>query len=141
MTATNAVLPGMKNEEKSAALVAVAETVEWKHAVEPVGLKRKGQRVVIFPPILDNLEEVLATGDSSCDPKPSHDVAYLRIFTTCQSFENPPIFYSSESPSLAGTEIADKDPLWMNTAKEISIGDRRQVLEDGNDVCDSQSDS
>jgi hypothetical protein len=49
MTATNVILPGMTNEEKSATLVAVAEAVEWKHGFEPVGLKRQGQRVVIYP--------------------------------------------------------------------------------------------
>jgi hypothetical protein len=29
----------------------------------------------------------------------------------------------------------------MHTAKEVSIGGRRQVRDDGNDVCDSESDS
>jgi hypothetical protein len=29
----------------------------------------------------------------------------------------------------------------MHTAEEVSIGGRMQVLEDGNDVCDSESDS
>jgi hypothetical protein len=43
MTATNVILPGMKNEANSAVLVAVAEAVEWRHAFEPVGTKRHGQ--------------------------------------------------------------------------------------------------
>jgi hypothetical protein len=58
MTATNVILPGMKNDEDSAALVAVAEAVEWKHPMEPVGEKRKGQRAVISPPTFNNLEAV-----------------------------------------------------------------------------------
>jgi hypothetical protein len=61
MTATNVILPGMKNEADSAAIVAVAEAVEWKHAMEPVGEKRKGQCVVIYPRTLDKLEAVLAS--------------------------------------------------------------------------------
>jgi hypothetical protein len=86
MTAINLAPQEMKNEEKSAALIAVAEAVEWKHAFEPVGLKRQGQRVVIYPPFLKKPEEVLVSGDSSCDPEPSHDIAYQRILTACHSF-------------------------------------------------------
>jgi hypothetical protein len=141
MTATNVILPGMANEEKSATIVAVAEAIEWKHAFEPAGLKRQGQRVVIYPPFLDKLDQALATGDSSCDPKPSHGIAYQRIFAACQSFESPLRLYSSDSPDLVASDVVDKVPLWMNTAKEISIGGRRQDLEDEADVCNSESDS
>jgi hypothetical protein len=90
---------------------------------------------------LYKLEEVLATGDTSWDPEPSHAVVYQRIFAACASFEKTSIFYSSESPQIGATEIGSKVPEWMHTVKEISIGGRRQVLEDGNDVCDSESDS
>jgi hypothetical protein len=80
MTAINLVPPEMKNEEKSATLIAVAEAVERKHAFEPVGPKRLGQRVVIYPPFLDNLEQVLNSGDPSCYSEPSHSMAYQRIY-------------------------------------------------------------
>jgi hypothetical protein len=141
MTATNVLLPDMKNEASSAALVAIAEAVEWKHAFEPIGEKRKGQRVVIYPPTLDKLEEVLPSGDISLDPEPRPDVAYNKIFEAYMPSESPPRFYRSDSPELGALGIAEKVPLSMHTAKQISIRGRRQVLEDGADVCDSESDS
>jgi hypothetical protein len=101
----------------------------------------KGQRVATYPPTLDKREEVLATGDTSLDPEPSHEVAYQRIFEAYMSFESPPKFYRSDSTDLAASEIGEKVPLWMHTAKQISVGGRRQVLEDGADVCNSESDS
>jgi hypothetical protein len=141
MTAINLVPPEMKSEEKSAALIAVAEAVEWRHAFEPVGLKRQGQRIVIYPPFLDKLEQVLESGDSNCDPEATHDIAYQSILNACHSFETLLKFYSSDSPELPTSDIADKVPLWMNMANEISIGGRGQVLEDGADLCNSESDS
>jgi hypothetical protein len=75
------------------------------------------------------------------DPEPSHDIAYQRTCAACASFENLPGFFSSDSQEFEGLNIANKVPEWMHTAKEISIGGRRQVLEDGHDVCDSESDS
>jgi hypothetical protein len=39
----------MKNELKSATLIAVAEAVEWEHTFEPVGLKRLGRGLSSIP--------------------------------------------------------------------------------------------
>jgi hypothetical protein len=125
----------------SAALVAVVEAVEWKHALETAKDNRKGQRVVIYPPMLDKLAEVLISGDTSRDPEPSHACPYQRIFAACASFENVSGFFPSDSQEFEGLDIQDKVPRWMHMAMEISIGGRRQVLEDSNDVCDSESDS
>jgi hypothetical protein len=141
MSATNIIPLGMKNDAASAALVAVVEAVEWKHALDIAKTHRKGQRVVIYPPSLDKLPEVLVSGDTSRDPEPSHESAYLRVFAACASFETVPGFFSSDSQEFGGLDIHDKVPQWTHTAKEISVGGRRQVLEDGNDVCDSESDS
>jgi hypothetical protein len=49
------------------------------------------------------------------------------------TIESPPRFYRSDSPELGALGIGEKVPLWMHTAK--------QVLEDGADVCNSESDS
>jgi hypothetical protein len=38
-------------------------------------------------------------------------------------------------------DMIPKVPAWMNSAEHISIGSRAQALEDGNDVCNSESDS
>jgi hypothetical protein len=141
ITATNLIFLGMPNDANSTALVAIAEAVEWKHAFEPSSEKRQRQCVVIYPPTSDKLEEVLATGDSNRDPEAGHDMACQRIFEACASFEQLPRFYSSSSPELLASEVGSKVAEWMHTAKQVSVGGRKQVLEDGNDVCDSESDS
>jgi hypothetical protein len=70
-----------------------------------------------------------------------HDIAYQRILNACASYENLPAFFPSNSAEFAGLDIAAKVPVWMHTAEEVSIGGRQQVLENGRDVCDSESDS
>jgi hypothetical protein len=90
------------------------------------------ERVVICPPSWEKLEAVLSTGDISPDLENGHGIAYQRILDACASFENPPRFFSSHSKDFGGLEILEKVPEWMHIAKEVSIGGRRQVLEDGN---------
>jgi hypothetical protein len=48
---------------------------------------------------------------------------------------------SSDSQDFGGLDIADKVQVWMHTAAQVSIGGRKQVLENGADACDSESDS
>jgi hypothetical protein len=67
--------------------------------------------------------------------------AYQRILSACESFENPPRFFSSESSDFGGLEIPGEVSGWMNTAAQVSIGGRRQVMEDGNEVCNSETPS
>jgi hypothetical protein len=97
----------MSNDATSATLAAVAEAVEWNHALELEGLKRPGQRVVICPPTLEKLETVLVTGNTGFDMEDGHDIAYQRVLSACASFENPPRFFSSESRDFGGLEIAE----------------------------------
>jgi hypothetical protein len=96
---------------------------------------------VIYPPSLEKLEMVLVTGNVGFDREDGHEIAYQRILSACATHENPPKLFSSECQDFGGLEITDKIPGWMNIAGEISIGGRRQVLEDGRDVCNSESDS
>jgi hypothetical protein len=139
MTATNIQFDRMKNDATSVALAAVEEAVEWKHVLELYDVKRPGQRIVIYPPLLEKLETVLVTGNIGLDMEDGHDIAYQRILSACDSFENPPRFFSSNCGDFGGLDIADKVP--MRTAAQVSIGGRRQVLENGNDICNSKSDS
>jgi hypothetical protein len=62
MTASNKILDGMANTRESAILTAAAEAVVWRHAYELDG-PRKGQRVIIYPKDLPQLEAVLSTED------------------------------------------------------------------------------
>jgi hypothetical protein len=51
------------------------------------------------------------------------------------------MFFPANSQDFGGLDLADKVPGWMHTAAQVSIGGRKQVLEDRRDVCDSESDS
>jgi hypothetical protein len=57
------------------------------------------------------------------------------------SFESRPRFYRSDSSELGALGIGEKVSSWMYSAKQVSICGRRQVLEDGADVCNSKIDS
>jgi hypothetical protein len=141
MTATNLPFEGMSNDAESATLAGVALAVEWADVLKDGLPKRTTQRVVIYQPSLTKLETVLVTGNVGLNMEDGHDIAYERIFAAAQKFERLPVFFSSDSEDFGGLEIRDKVPLWMHTAAQISTGGRRQVLEDGPDVCNSESDS
>jgi hypothetical protein len=141
ISATNVQFEGTENDAISVTLAAVAEAVEWKHALELDVVKRPGQRVVIYPPTLEKLGTVRESRDSSLDCEDGHDISYQRFLSACDSFENPPRFFSSNCGDFGGLDIAAQVPKWMYTAAQISIGGRNQVLENGNDVCNSESDS
>jgi hypothetical protein len=51
------------------------------------------------------------------------------------------MFFRSDRLDSLEPEMAEKVPGWTHSAEQISIGGRIQVLEDGNDVCNSESDS
>jgi hypothetical protein len=141
MTATNIQFDGMSNDATSVSLAAVAEVVEWSHILETCLPKRTTQRVVIYPPSLSKLKTVLVTGNIGLDMEDGHDIAYQRILSACSLHASPPAFFSADSRDFGGLDIGDKVQAWMYTAAQVLIGDRRQVLEDGPDTCNSESDS
>jgi hypothetical protein len=69
-----------------------------------------------------------------------HDIAYAKISDACSKFQTPPAFYSADSQDFGGTDPSTV-PFWMHTAAQIATGGRKQVLENGADVCNSESDS
>jgi hypothetical protein len=138
MTAYNTVLDGMANSRESAILTAAAEAVTWRYALEPEEGQRKGQRVVIYPKDLPQLEQVLSTGDPTTDSVDGHPIAYTAILQAAQAFEKPPIFVKEDSEQVTGNpEMAEKVPEWMNLASQVATGSCRRVLEDGPDKINS----
>jgi hypothetical protein len=135
MTATNIPFPGMTNDSNSACLAGVAEAVEWAHAMEKCLPKRTTQRIVLYPPTLPDFSRVLS-GDTS-NLSEGHEIAYQRISDVFSLYEVPPAFYPADSQSFGDLPIADRVPSWMNIAAQVSVGGRKQVLEDGADVCNS----
>jgi hypothetical protein len=141
MTATNIQFDGMPNDGVSVCLAGVTGAVEWDHVLETALPKHTTQRVVIYPPSLSKLETVLISGHIESDTENGHDIAYQRILSSCSLYANPPVFFPADSQDFGGIDIADKVQVWMHTSAQVSTGGRKQVLENGPDVCDSESDS
>jgi hypothetical protein len=140
MTASNRVLEGMANGREEAILSATVEAITWKHSLEPDDGPRKGQRVIIYPKEMTQLEQVLSTGDPNIDSVNGHPIAYANILQAAQNYEHPPIFLKEDSEQVINSENADKVPLWMNTAAQMATGNRKMVLEDGPDKMNSDDD-
>jgi hypothetical protein len=110
MTAYDRVLDGMANSRESAILSATAESVTWEHALEQEG-PRKGQRVVIYPNDLPQLDAVLSTGDPNIDSEDGHPIAYVAILQGALAYERPPLFLREDSEQIiSDPSMAEKVP-------------------------------
>jgi hypothetical protein len=110
MTASSLVLEGMANTKEGAVLTAAVEAVTWKHSLKPDDGPRKGQRVVIYPKEMTQLEQVLSTGDPNTDSADGHPIAHAHILQVVQTYEHPPIFLKEDSEQVTSSENADKVP-------------------------------
>jgi hypothetical protein len=134
MTASSTVPEGMADTTDSALLAAVAEAVSWKHALQE-DERRKGQRVIIYPKDLAQLEEFLGTCDPNVDPEDGHPVAYEVILRESAKYEATPQFWREDStPIVSDPVLAEVVPEWMAKARQVATGNRKRVLEDGRDV-------
>jgi hypothetical protein len=134
MTAYNLHFQGMANSRESAILTAVGEAVTWKHALEVDG-PRKGQRVVIYPKELSQLEQVLSTGEPNVGSEDGHPIAYATILQAAQSYERTPLFLREDHDQITSDPVWSTEvPKWLNIASRVATGSRRHVLENGPDV-------
>jgi hypothetical protein len=141
MTAMNRVAEGLANDKEGAILSAVDEAVTWMSALDLDEGPRKGQRVVIYPKEMTQLEQVLSTGDPNIDDVNGHPIAYVSILLAAQSYEHPPVFLKEDDEQITSNEeLAAKVPMWMNIAAQVATGSRRMVHEDGPDVMNSDDD-
>jgi hypothetical protein len=137
MTASNIAPESMANTRDSALLYAAAEAVTWNHASQP-DEPRKGQRVIIFPRDLPQLEAFLATSDPNIDPEDGHPVAYEAILRESQKFETTPLFLREDCSVLVNDPmLAANVPEWLAKSRQVATGNRRRLLEDGADVMSS----
>jgi hypothetical protein len=84
---------------------------------ENAGGPRKGQRFVIYPKELTQLDQVLNTGDLNIDSKDGHPIAYASIPQASQAFERAPIFLWEDHERITSDPIWSVDvPKWLNTA-------------------------
>jgi hypothetical protein len=79
--------------------LAAAEAVTWKHASEVDG-PRQGQRVVIYPKDLAQLEAVLSTRDPSIDSVDGQPIAYTAILQAAQTFEKPLVSLKQDNEQI-----------------------------------------
>jgi hypothetical protein len=143
MTASNSPFDGMANTKEAAILSGVAEAVAWKNeALEPEDPPRKGQRVVIYPKDLVQLDAVLSTGNPNVDSTSGHPIAYERILAHAHTFENPPIFIKADADRITtDPKLSELVPSWMCTAERIATASRRRVPEDGPDTWNSDDEA
>jgi hypothetical protein len=141
MSAANVPLPEMANDSDAALLTAVVEAVEWKHPLEPESGPRPGQRVIVYPTELDQLQAVLSTDRSTWNNSDGQGEACERIVSGMDQFEHPPMFFSSNQEELKQQMNTENIDEWMTTASHIATESRRQVIEDGPDVMNSDNDS
>jgi hypothetical protein len=139
ITAHNHICEGLANTKESAILSAAVEAVTWTHALEDdIDGPRKGQRVIIYPKEMTNLEQVLETSDLSIDTEDGHTAADIAILQARQCFETPPVFLKADHPLITSDpQVSQSVPRWMNTAARVATRCRQNVLEDGPDVMHS----
>jgi hypothetical protein len=107
----------MANSRESAILTAAVEAVTWKHASELDG-PRQGQRVVIYPKELSQLEQVLSTGDPNVDSEDGHPIAYTAILQAAQIFEKPPVSLKEDHEQITKDPVwSEMVPMWINVCK------------------------
>jgi hypothetical protein len=84
------------------------------------------------------LGAVISSGDPNIDNVDGHPIAYEVILRESQQFENHPIFVKEDSEQVVNHPVyADKVPEWMAISKQVATGNRRRVLENGEDKMDS----
>jgi hypothetical protein len=138
MTASTRVFDGMVSSRDSALLSAAAEAVQWRHPLELPG-SRKGQRFIIYPKNLPQLDAFLRSGgDPNVSIEDGHPIALNAILQESQKFDIPPTFLREDSEAAAtDPRIAGRTPTWMALSRQVAVGNRRRVLENGDDKIDS----
>jgi hypothetical protein len=72
------------------------------------------------------------------DPEDGHPIAYEAILQGRQQFENPLLLLKDDSEQVLTHPVtAEKAQVWMATARQVAVGNRRRVFEDGDDKINS----
>jgi hypothetical protein len=107
------------------------------HASQPDS-PRKGQRVIIFPKDLPQLDAFLSTCDPNVDSEDVHPIAYEAILRESQKFETTPFFLREDCDMVTSDPfLAASVPEWLAKSKQVATGNRRRVLENGLDAMSS----
>jgi hypothetical protein len=105
---------------------------------------RQDQRVIVYPAFLNKLGLVLATGNIGMDPEDSRQQAYESILEQSAFWPEAsrPVMLPEDSEALTRWPVLAANVFsWMEDPKRIVVAGRRQVLEGGPDVCNSETDA
>jgi hypothetical protein len=147
MPATCLPIEGLGNSGEEVALSGIVDVLTLRHALETghdPDYLRLAQRVIVYPKFLDKLDSILSTGEIGLDPTQSRWPACGAILTGSMSrpVDTRPAMLPEDSLQLGRwPELAAKATSWIGNAKRIAVAGYRQVLEDGPDKCDSESDA
>jgi hypothetical protein len=128
-------------------LPTIVEALSWRQAFENVSdpnHERIGQRMIVYRKCLTKFETVMTTSNAGFDLQGGHDIAYEKIMDECRGWRNDckPIFVREDSEAIGSWPVlAEKVSIWTEAAPQVAVGGYSRVLENGPDVCDSESDS
>jgi hypothetical protein len=147
MDASCRPLDGLGTSREEIALSGIVDVLSWRHVFEKAedqSLPRPVQRVIVYPKFLEKLDAVLSSGDISADSEYCRAPAYEAILLQSMSWpvDRHPILLPERDARLSHwPDLVANAAKWMQDAKRTAIGNCRQVLEDGPDKCDSESDN
>jgi hypothetical protein len=129
---------------KAIILSGVEYAVRWPHALEMSPNPRPGLRM-IYPRSLSRLATVLTTGNVRMDGEhPELWSTYESVLNELETWppDSRPLIVREDDPRLEQwSDTAGKYEEWLADAKIIAVGSYRLVLEDGPDVCTSESEN
>jgi hypothetical protein len=99
---------------------------------------------VVYPKFLENLDQIMSTGEIGADLSQSRWPPYEAILMQSMTWPegSRPIMLPEGDLRLSHSPIlAVKAGEWMEDTKWIAVAGYRPVLEDGRDMCNSESDA
>jgi hypothetical protein len=145
MTATAELVEGLDSSRESVALSGVYNALVWRHAMETSmdpNYKRRGQRVIVYPRFLDKFGIILASGNVGFDIKGNRDIVYENGLQEKETWLEFPVFMPEDGLCLTIYPVLVQPVQeWMEDTKRIAVAGDCQVLVDGPDVCDSESEA
>jgi hypothetical protein len=145
MTPANTVTNDMGLSREEVYFSCSADVLAWRHALEiseDPDYERPGLRVAVYPKSLNKLGLVYSTCNMGIDGEACRWPAYEAILVQAASWAHRMILLPEDPEDVARfEELTGNVESWMRDAKTVAVANYRQALEDGPDVCDSESES
>jgi hypothetical protein len=94
----------------------------------------------MYPKNLPQLDVFLSSnGDPNVSPEHGHPIAFNSLLQESRAYEIPPTFLGEDSEEAAtDPRIAGRTSIWMAISRQVAVGNRRRVLENGEDKMNSE---